>query len=82
MFRPYLEPSLNNPKEATKEVEDTDQFIEIDAFAICEEDNENGLTWKEVSDCIVSHFIYLGVIYYKFKKKHTCQFQEFLTYVF
>ena len=30
-------------------------FLEIEAFVICEEDGDDGLTWKEVSDCIVSH---------------------------
>merc|ERR1719162_1087011 len=42
-------------REETKEAEGADQFIEIEAFVICEEDNEDGLTWKEVSDCIESH---------------------------
>ena len=51
-------------------------FIEIEAFVICEEDNDDGLTWKEVSNCIVSHFIYLGAAIY-LKNKHTPQFQEF-----
>ncbi len=55
-------------REETKEVEDTDQFIEIEAFVICEEDNENGLTWKEVSDCIVSHYIYFGLAIIHLKK--------------
>ena len=44
-------------RDETKEVEDLedpDQFLAMEAFVICEEDNENGLTWKEVSDCIVS----------------------------
>ena len=44
-------------REDSKEVEDLedpDQFLAMEAFVICEEDNENGLTWKEVSDCIVS----------------------------
>merc|ERR1719483_1035333 len=30
-------------------------FLEIEAFIICEEDGDDGLTWKEVSDCIESH---------------------------
>ena len=64
-------------REETKEVEDTDQFFEI-AFSICEEDDEYGVTWKEVSDCIVSHFIYLGVIYYKFKRSILANFKSFL----
>ena len=51
-------------REVTNEVEDPDQLLEIKASVICEEDNENGLTWKEVSDCIVSHFINLGVAIY------------------
>ena len=51
-------------REETNEVEEAYQFIEIEAFVICEEDNEDGLTWKEVSDCIVSNFIYLGVAIY------------------
>ena len=57
-------------------------FLETEAFVICDEDNDDGLTWKEVSDCIVSHFIYLRVTIYQacylFKKKHTSQFQESL----
>ena len=43
------------------EDEDDMDFLEIEAFVICEEDGDDGLTWKEVSDCIVSHVINLGV---------------------
>ena len=52
-------------REDSKEVEDLedpDQFLAMEAFVICEEDNENGLTWKEVSDCIVSSVFWSIVI--------------------
>jgi len=32
-----------------------ENFLEIEAFIICEEDGDDGLTWKEVSECIESH---------------------------
>ena len=37
-------------------------FLEKEAFVICEEDGDDGLTWKEVSDCIVSHVIHTWVL--------------------
>ena len=63
-------------REETKELEDLedpDQFLAMEAFVICEEDNENGLTWKEVSDCIVSSVFWSIVI------KLSC-LNYFLTY--
>ena len=42
--------------------------IEKETFSICDTDGINGLTWKEVSDCIVSQFnnlflLWLGVFF-------------------
>merc|ERR1712166_1548396 len=44
-------------KRMLRSIEDEDamDFLEIEAFVICEEDGDDGLTWKEVSDCIESH---------------------------
>ena len=42
---------LESEERLSKDVE----FIEIEAFTICDEDDDHGLSWKEVSDCIVSH---------------------------
>ena len=35
------------------------EFIAIQGFEACDEDGDNGVTWKEVSDCSVSHFNHL-----------------------
>ena len=47
---------------------------ESQAFADCDEDNEDGLTWEEVSHCIVSHvnyFVYLNIQYSKLINQNT-----------
>ena len=44
----------NKGKKYNKKCMDSFEFVEILAFSICDEDGDNGLTWKEVSDCIVS----------------------------
>ena len=49
---------LESEERLSKDVE----FIEIEAFTICDEDDDHGLSWKEVSDCIVSsHVDFHGV---------------------
>ena len=51
-FRPgFSGRILESEERLSKDVE----FIDIEAFTICDEDDDHGLSWKEVSDCIVSH---------------------------
>ena len=40
--------------ESEERLSEDVEFIEIEAFTICDEDDDHGLSWKEVSDCIVS----------------------------
>ena len=38
-----------------------EEFIELQQFHLCNEDGSIGLEWKEVSNCIVSHFNHLNI---------------------
>ena len=44
-----------NKGKKSKNCMDDFEFVEILAFYICDQNDDQGLTWKEVSDCIVSH---------------------------
>jgi len=51
--RPWYDDNFGavSPDES-KEKMDRTEFLELLAFAVCEKDMEDGLTWKEVSSCI------------------------------
>ena len=44
-----------NKGKKNKQCMDDFEFFEILAFFICDQDGDQGLTWPEVSECIVSH---------------------------
>ena len=59
-FNPWNNRPLNPGNEREEKMDDF-EFLEILAFALCEEDDDIGLTWKEVSNCIVSYINHLQI---------------------
>ena len=60
-----------NKGKKNKQCMDDFEFFEILAFFICDQDGDQGLTWPEVSECIVSHIntSYLADSYISFTLK-------------